>query len=289
MLSSAMPIDSKTQVYGIFGQPVHHSLSPLIHNSQFKRLEMNAVYLAFEVAPDLLGLAFESVRTLGIRGVNVTIPHKEAALNFIDEVPEDVDRCVGAINTVVNRDGKLYGYNTDVNGFLIALKEELSFNPAGKTALMVGAGGAARGAVTALARAGAERVLVSNRTFERAKGLTDYVAGFFPETDLEVVENVTSLGREKIDLVVNATSLGMQKHDELPIDLKLLAKPACVMELVYGPVLTPFLESAKRLGWTFANGTGMLASQGALSFELWTGQKEGVREGMLKVLRKCHL
>ena len=284
-----MPIDSKTQVYGIFGQPMHHLRSPLIHNSQFKRLEMNAVYLTFEVAPDLLGLAFESVRTLGIRGVNVTIPHKEAALNFIDEVPEDVDRCVGAINTVVNRDGKLYGYNTDVNGFLMALKEELSFNPAGKTALVLGAGGAARGAVTALARAGAERVLVSNRTFERAKGLTDYVTGFFPETDLEAVEDVASLSHEKIDLVVNATSLGMQKKDELPINLKVLAKPACAVDMVYGPVLTPFLENAKSLGWAFTNGTGMLAAQAALSFELWTGQKEGVREGMLKVLRQCHL
>ena len=285
-----MPIDAKTQVYGIFGHPARHSLSPLIHNDQFKRLEMNAVYLAFDVESDALGLAFESLRSLKICGVNVTIPHKEAAINFIDEIPEDVDRCVGAVNTVVNRDGKLYGYNTDVNGFLIALKEELSFSPQGKTALVLGAGGAARGVVTALSRAGAERVLVHNRTLSRAQGLTEYVAGFFPETNLEAVRAPESLKAEKIDLVVNATSLGMKAaQDPLPLDLQGFSKRPLVYDLVYGPVLTPFLESAKKLGLSFANGTGMLAAQGALAFELWTGQREGVREGMLETLKRCHL
>ena len=283
-----MPIDAATQVYGIFGSPVGHSLSPLIHNSQFKRLKMNAAYLAFEVSPDSLGLAFEAVRSLGIRGVNLTIPHKEDALNFIDEIPEDVDRCVGALNTIVNRDGKLYGYNTDVPGFLVALKEELSFNPEGKSALVLGAGGAARGVVSALARARAERIFVHNRTLERAEGLRDYFAVFFPETELEAVADADVLKGEKIDLVVNATSLGMKHGDGLPMDLKGLSKQPRVYDLVYSTKLSPFLEEAKKLGLSYANGTGMLAAQAALSFGLWTGQKEGVRESMLEALKQCH-
>src|SRR3989338_5099334 len=219
-----MPIDAATQVYGIFGSPVMHSLSPLIHNWQFKRLRMNASYLAFEVSPPNLGLAFEAIRSLGIRGVNLTIPHKENALNFVDEIPEDVDRRVGALNTVVNQSGKLYGYNTDVPGFLVALKEELSFNPEGKTILVLGAGGAARGAVSALARARAERVFLHNRTIGRAEGLRDTFGVFFPETELETTADLGSLQGEKIDLVVNATSLGMKEGDALPFNVKTLSK-----------------------------------------------------------------
>ena len=122
MPDSKVTINAQTQVYGIFGSPVRHSLSPLIHNSLFSELKINSVYEAFEVEKEKLGLAFEAVRALGIRGVNVTIPHKEAAMNFVDEVPEDVDRCVGALNTVVNRNGKLFGYNTDGKGFLTQTK-----------------------------------------------------------------------------------------------------------------------------------------------------------------------
>ncbi len=284
-----MPIDAATQVYGIFGSPVRHSLSPLIHNSQFKRLQMNAVYLAFEVPPFSLRLAFEAIRSLGIRGVNLTIPHKEDALNFIDEIPEDVDRCVGALNTIVNRDGQLYGYNTDVPGFLVALKKDLAFNPEGKSALVLGAGGAARGVVSALARARAERIFVHNRTPRRAEGLRDTLGVFFPETELETAATLGALKGEKIDLVVNATSLGMKERDALPFDLKTLSKETRVYDLVYSTRHSPFLEEAKKLGFPYANGTGMLAAQAALSFELWTGQKEGVRESMLETLKQCHL
>ncbi len=289
MLDLKMPIDGTTQVYGIFGYPVSHSLSPLMHNSQFKRLQMNAVYLAFGVKPDLLGLAFEAIRSLGIRGVNLTIPHKEMAIEFIDEIPEDLDRCVGALNTVVNRDGKLYGYNTDVAGFLTALKEDLGFNPEGKNALVLGAGGAARGAVTALARAHADKIFVHNRTSERAEGLVGYLKSFFPETDFEVLRSPDGLRPEEVGLVVNATSAGMKPADPPPFDLTVFKKKICVVDMVYSSVMTAFLNDAKKLGHSYANGAGMLAAQGALSFELWTGQREGVREGMREVLRQCHL
>ena len=157
MVQTANTINAHTHLFGIYGNPVRHSLSPVIHNAVFQRLKMKAVYLAFEIEKDNLRFAFESMRALGIRGVNVTIPFKESALEFLDEVPEDIDRGMGAINTVVNKNGRLFGYNTDAPGFLCAVREELRFDPAEKTCLVLGAGGSARAAVFALAKADADR------------------------------------------------------------------------------------------------------------------------------------
>ncbi len=287
MFSSKITVNAQTQLYGILGNPVDHSLSPLIHNTLFHELNLNSVYLAFRVEKESLGLAFEAIRSLGIRGVNVTIPHKEAVLEFVDEIPEDIDRSVGALNTVVNRDGKLYGYNTDGSGFLIALKEELDFNPAGKNVLLLGAGGGARGAAFSLARARAEKILIHNRTSERAEGLVNYLAEYFPENDIQMMDSWALLKKEKIDLVVNATSQGMRDSDEISFNLKLLNTKASVYDLIYSPKETKLFKLAKSLGLPCANGLGMLATQAALSFELWTGKKEGVREKMLETLKKC--
>lgn len=278
-------LNSETHLYGVFGNPVRHSLSPLIHNAAFKALGMNAVYLAFEVHPEGLGLAFEGIRSLDLRGANLTIPFKEVAMDFIDEVPEDVDRAIGAINTVVNKKGVLVGYNTDGPGFLTALAGELRFHPAGKNILVLGAGGAGRGVVFALARSGASRIFIYNRTRSRAEGLVEFAAPHFSETEIEPVISLDELRLQKIDLVVNATSCGMKDQEEMPFDLKLLKSRPAVYDLVYSPAETPFLKEAKALGWRAANGLGMLTAQAALSFELWTGKKEGVREAMTEALK----
>jgi shikimate dehydrogenase len=280
-------VDAHTHLYGIFGSPVRHSLSPLIHNTAFDHLKMNAAYMAFEVSKEQLPLAFEAVRSLGIRGVNVTIPHKEAASNFVDEIPEDIDRLVGALNTVVNRNGRLFGYNTDGPGFLFALKDELGFHPEGKTALVLGAGGAARGVSFALANAEADRILIYNRTGERAKGLAEFLTGAFSDVEIEAIASPEAVKGQRVDLVVNATSCGMKADDPAPMDLKLLPVKACVYDLVYAPAETKFLKEAARLGLRRAGGLGMLAAQAALSFGLWTGQAQGVRELMLETLKKC--
>ncbi|MBI3315732.1 MAG: shikimate dehydrogenase [Candidatus Omnitrophica bacterium] len=280
-------INSNTELYGVLGNPVNHSLSPLMHNAAFSRLHLNAVYLAFLVERPLLGLAFESVRSLGVKGVNITLPFKEEAVNFMDEIPEDIDRCIGALNTVVNRHGKLYGYNTDVPGFLAALKEELNIPLEGKSALVLGAGGAARSVVFALAKAHADQIFIHNRTPDRAEGLKNYLADFFADTEIRAIESPQALRGEKIDLVVNATACGMKREDPLPFDLKQLTGPAGVYDLVYSPSETGFLKEARRLGLKCANGLGMLATQGALSFELWTGRGEGVRDVMWERLKQC--
>ena len=287
MTESKVKIDAHTALYGIFGNPVRHSFSPLIHNALFDRFNINAAYLAFEVERHSLGLAFEAMRAMGMRGVNITIPFKEEAVNFIDEMPEDMDRCVNALNTVVNRDGQLYGYNTDVSGFLIGLKEDLKFNPEAKKAFVLGAGGGARAVVFALARAHADEIMIYNRSTERAEGLCDYVSKYFPETAIDVIEDPGLADGRKPDLIVNATSLGMKEKDAAVFDLKLLTHKTSVYDLVYSPSETPFLKQAKKLGLLHANGLGMLAAQAALSFELWTGEKEGVRETMLEALKKC--
>ena len=285
-MSHTHPINAETKLYGIFGKPVSHSLSPRMHNALFQHFKINAVYLAFEVEPEALGLALEAFRSLGMKGANITIPHKEAAVNYVDEIPDDLDRAVGALNTLVNRGGKLYGYNTDGPGFLMALKEELSFNPEFKTALVLGSGGGARSALFSLARAGADKIFLWNRTLERAKGLKEYMAGHFPELELDVLPSVEEIRGQKLDLVVNATSLGMREEDELPVDLKLLSGKPVVYDLVYAPAETRFLKEAKKLGLRGANGLGMLVAQAALSFQIWTGKSEGVRELMLESLKK---
>ncbi|OGW90781.1 MAG: shikimate dehydrogenase [Omnitrophica bacterium RIFCSPHIGHO2_02_FULL_63_14] len=278
-------VNSHTQLYGIIGHPVGHSLSPQLHNALFGKLGLNAVYLAFDVDGPRLGFALEAVRTLGIKGLNVTVPHKETVLEFIDEIPEDLDRCVGAVNTIVNRDGRLFGYNTDVPGFLMALREELGFDPRGKKILVLGAGGAARAAVFALAWAGADAVTIHNRTPARAKGLEGYLATHFGDTDVRAVD-AGEAAAGKVDLVVNATSLGLKAFDPPPFDLGSLKGKPAAYDIVYGRA-TKFLETAARLGLPHAGGGGMLAAQAAASFALWTGRKDGVRETLMETLKAC--
>ncbi|MBI3252946.1 MAG: shikimate dehydrogenase, partial [Candidatus Omnitrophica bacterium] len=201
---------------------------------------------------------------------------------------EDLDRSIGAINTVVNKSGKLFGYNTDVPGFLWALKDALGFNPETKTVLVLGAGGAARAAVFALARAGADKIFILNRTPERAEGLLAYLAPHFPETEMELLGSPEAAPGEKIDLVVNASACGMAANDPAAFDLKNLKKETPVYDLVYSPAETKLLKAARERDWPRANGLGMLAAQAAISFHLWTGEKDAVRETMLETLKQCH-
>ena len=279
--------DSETSLYGVFGNPIRHSLSPWMHNAAFGRFHKNAVYLAFEIEAHSLGLAFEGIRSLGIKGVNLTIPFKEEAIKFVDEIPEDLDRSIGAVNTVVNREGKLLGYNTDALGFLMSLKEELGFQPEGRNILVLGAGGAARGVSFALAFAHASKIFIHNRTRERTTGLAYYLSEAFPQMAIAPFFDFAELKNEKVDLVVNATSCGMKGNEAPPMDLHVFNSKVSVYDLVYSPNETLFLKEAKKLGLPLANGLGMLVNQGALAFELWTGQKEGVRDLMRDAVKAC--
>ncbi|HEX2118506.1 MAG TPA: shikimate dehydrogenase, partial [Acidimicrobiales bacterium] len=227
-------------------------------------LGLDWVYVACEVAAGSVAAAFAGARALGLGGLSVTIPHKAAALAEVDEATPPA-RAVGAVNTVVLRDdGRLLGENTDGSGFLASLADE-GFHPAGRRCAVVGAGGAARAVVHALAGADALEVVVVNRSPERAE-MTAALAGATGRVGV-------AADLEGVDLVVNATPLGLAGSDPdvLPLDPDLLGKGQLVVDLVPNPAVTPLMRAARARGARVAGGLGMLVHQGALAFEMWTG------------------
>lgn len=256
---------STTRLAAVIGFPVRHSLSPAMHNAAFRELGLDWIYVACEVAPGAVEAAFAGVRALGLGGLSVTIPHKAAALEAVDEVT-DAARAIGAVNTVVPiGDGRLRGENTDGAGFLASLAEE-GFDSAGRICAVLGAGGAARAVVHALAGAGAAEIVVVNRTPARAEE-TAVLAGAAGRVG-------TAADVTRADLIVNATPLGLADTGahELPVDPDLLGQGQLVVDLVPNPAVTPLMRAARQRGAAVAGGLGMLVHQGALAFELWTGR-----------------
>ncbi|AHF79880.1 shikimate dehydrogenase [Thermococcus paralvinellae] len=262
-------IDAKTKLYGLIGKPVEHSLSPAIHNALFKKYNINAVYLAFEV--DDLESAVKGIRGLKISGLNVTMPYKEQILEFLDGLSEEAN-AIGSVNTVVNREGKLIGYNTDGIGTLKALKRFTEVE--GKRVLLLGAGGAGKAITYTLSRLA--KVVVLNRTEKKAKELEKFgVKG--EKLSKESLEYYLSWA----DIVINATSLGMNE-DKTPIPKELLKEKLVVFDIVYSPLETKLLRETRKFGCLTIDGLWMLIYQGAESFRLWTGVKPDV-EFMRKV------
>jgi len=257
--------DAQTELYGVIGNPVHHSLSPMIHNRAFRRLGWNAVYLAFEVKN--IEEALRGVRGLGVRGVSITIPFKTEVLPLLDKV-EGLAKKVGAVNTIVNRKGKLVGYNTDCEGALTALEERVDLE--GKRVVLLGAGGAARAIGFGLKERGL-RLVVVNRSKERGRALGKALrCDYLPMSSLTRMK----AGELEADVLINATSVGMHPRDgETPIPEKLLKKGMVVMDIVYEPLQTRLLREAKEKGCIMVDGLEMLIRQGMAQFEIWTGKR----------------
>jgi len=255
-----MRIDQHTELYGVLGYPIRHSLSPVMHNAAFSAKYINAVYLAFET-PDIKG-AIAGIRALGIKGMSVTIPYKEKIITYIDELDPTAEE-IGAINTIVNQDGYLIGYNTDGIGALKALKENMKLK--GTKCLIVGSGGAAKSIGFTLKHEGAE-IIITNRTFNRGKELSDLLScNSVPWEDIN---------RIKADLIVQTTPVGMTPHIELcPIPEDILRPGMVVMDIIYNPMQTKLLKLALSKGCTTINGISMFVYQGAEQFMLWTGLK----------------
>ncbi|MEJ2093478.1 MAG: shikimate dehydrogenase [Syntrophobacterales bacterium] len=252
-------IDGGTRVYGILGQPVAHSLSPAMHNTAFRELGLNAVYVAFPVT-DLMQ-AVAGLRGLNIGGVSVTIPFKEAIIALLDEIDPMAAR-MGAVNTVVNGDGRLVGYNTDWQGALAALEGETEI--AGQRFLILGAGGAARAIAFGLQDKGGQ-VAVTDLDTAKALALSR-------ELWVEVVAP-DSLEEYAAGVLINATPVGMEPQSEaIPIDPELLSQYQVVMDIVYRPLETRLLREARSRGCRVIDGLQMLIHQGAAQFELWTGR-----------------
>lgn len=265
-----MFVSGKTKVLGVFGHPVGHSLSPAMHNAAIEALGLNYVYMPFDVTPEYLSQALCGVRALGVAGVNVTIPHKEAVIELLDEVLGDA-REVGSVNTIINIDGRLIGTSTDGVGFLRSL-EESGFSPDGKTAVVLGTGGSGRAITFSLAKAGA-KVTVFSRSLKKAERLAEDVRSLGAECGAgDIAELGTPNSEIGTDLLVNCTPVGMYPDSgETPVPVEALRRDMVVYDLVYNPVKTVLLKAAEAVGAKTVNGLDMLVYQGALSFKMWTG------------------
>ncbi len=267
------PITNKTSLVGLIGLPLEHSLSPVMQNSAFAELGMDWAYLPLPVQPGHVEEAVKGLVALNFVGSNVTIPHKETAMQYMDEL-SDAAQSIGAINTIRVRDGKLHGDNTDPNGFLNALYER-NCDPEGMRVILMGAGGASRAVVYALSRTKAASVIILNDIVEQAEALVDDMAGLFASNALSYAllskENLEAVG-DNVNLVINATPVGMYpKINTSPwIEDVPMPNEAVYFDLVYNPLETVFLKRARAAGAMGISGLGMLVHQGARSFEIWT-------------------
>jgi shikimate dehydrogenase len=255
---------------GIIGHPVAHSLSPAFQQAAFEHCGLDISYTLWDTAPGDLPKRLEVIRDPIYVGGNVTIPHKEAVIPLLDELGDRSMR-VGAVNTIVNRSGRLFGFNTDGQGFVSALRNEAGFEPARCSMLLLGAGGAARGIAFALAEARAGRVAIANRSPGRAERLAEDVSQGSP-AEVDAVAWGEGLG--EYDCIVNCTSVGMDgggAAEQAPISLEGAKPGALVVDIVYVPEGTPLLAAARAGGHPVLGGLPMLIYQGALAFELWTG------------------
>lgn len=279
-----MTISGKTRVCGVIGDPIEHTLSPIIHNAAFQELKLDYLFLAFRVKPAEVANAVNGMRALNIRGLNVTMPHKTAVVKHLDRVDLSA-QIVNSVNTILNKENLLFGFNTDGVGALKALKEN-GVEPKGRKVLLLGAGGAARAIAYALAKE-ADELAVLNRTAKAAQALAKVL-----ERMLNKKVAVGSLSSKDVasnlsdsDILVNATSIGMKPHfDESPVPSKLLRADLAVMDIVYNPLETKLAKEAKAAGAKVINGVEMLVYQGAASLELWTGKSAPV-----KVMRQAAL
>jgi shikimate dehydrogenase len=274
-------IDSQTELYGVIGNPVRHSLSPILHNGAFRRMGLNAVYLTFEVRN--LKEAIEGIRGLDIRGVSVTLPFKTSAIPFLDEV-EDVAGKIKAVNTISNEKGVLIGYNTDWWGAMKTLEEKTDLE--GKKVLLLGAGGTARAIGFGLKERDCE-LIISNRSPEKGEALAEELeCNHLPLSSLVGMKE----GRFDADILINATSVGMFPHDEeSPLPKEILKERMIVMDIVYQPLRTKLLREAEEKGCQTIDGLGMLVHQGIAQIEIWTGRRvevEPIKDDLHRALKE---
>lgn len=274
-----LSIDSNTHLYAVMGNPVGHSLSPVMHNAAFRQTGHNGVYVALHVT-DLPG-AIAGIRALNIRGCSVTIPHKVAVMDFLDHV-DAVARRIGAVNTIVNEDGRLCGFNSDSPGALAALLEKTPV--AKRRVAVIGAGGAARALAHGVKTHGGQLTIV-NRSQDRGRRLAGEL-----ECDFCPLVDFSGVG---CDILINTTSVGMAPHpDQMPVSHACLRPGMAVMDIVYNPLETRLLSAAREAGCTVVDGVAMFVHQGAFQFERWTGKKAPVqlmKRTVLDVLGKKQL
>ncbi|HEU4839521.1 MAG TPA: shikimate dehydrogenase, partial [Micavibrio sp.] len=252
---------------GVIGHPVHHSKSPLIHNHWIARYGLSGEYRAVDIAPENLKEGVQKLIDAGYAGFNVTIPHKQEIFKLCADV-DDTAKIIGAVNTAVIRDGKLYGANTDAFGFIENVKQQaFGVDFAHRHCVVLGAGGAARAIVYGLIEAGAQKIILSNRTEDKARDVA--------AMDTDIIEVVPwdkrSAALDGAGFLVNATALGMTGREALEIDLSALPPQAVVSDIVYTPLMTDLLRQVQHKGHQVVTGIGMLLHQARPAFEKWFG------------------
>lgn len=254
-----------TSLLGVLGWPLEHSLSPVIHHAAFRRMDLDWVYLTFPVEPERLGDAISGLHALRAIGVNVTMPHKETVIEHLDALSGDA-RSIGAVNTIQRLGDRLIGHNTDVDGFASFLSDDAGLDVSGLRCLVLGAGGAARAVVCALARVGAQGISVAARRPDQS----DQIASLIRQADrIDWLEAATRI--PEFDLVVNATPVGMKGENLMPEAS--FQEGQAVVDLIYDPPVTPLVERARQGGAAGWGGLGMLVHQAAASLRIWSGQE----------------
>ncbi len=276
---------------GVFGDPVEHSLSPQIQNAALKHCQIDMQYARFHILPDELREALGLIRKLEFIGVNLTVPHKISAFALLDAAEENVKR-IGAANVIKVEGGKLHGLNTDGRGFARAIREEFSVDLRDLRVMILGTGGAARAIALQCAKENSERLVIANRSFEKAQKLADELRDFFvgpkvlgPVARLQAIpleETALRFQIGNVDLIVNATPLGLNRGDASPIPARLLAPHLMVYDTIYSAARTPLVSAAIEAGARATNGLSMLLHQGALAFEIWFQ-----REAPIEVMRRA--
>jgi len=271
-----MVISGKTRVCGVIGNPIEHTLSPIMYNAAFKAFKLDFAFLAFKVKATDVEKAVSGMRALGIHGLNVTMPHKSVVINYLDEV-DQAAKAIGSVNTILNKDGRLFGFNTDGIGALHALREN-GVEPRGKKVLLLGAGGAARAIAYTLAQE-ADELIILNRTVKQAAELANLLKQVFNRKVAAdaLSPNAIKDNLEDSDVLINATSVGMKPNaNQTPVAFELLKPDLAVMDIVYNPLETKLAKDAKVAGAKVVSGVEMLIYQGAASFEIWTGHSAPV-------------
>lgn len=282
-----MNLSGHTKPFAVFGHPIGHTLSPIMHNASLQSLEMNAIYLAFDVHPDKLMSVLPSVRDMGFGGVNLTVPLKEVAFNGLDLL-DDTARNLGAVNTVeFLGDGTIKGHNTDGYGFLAAVKEAFGKTVKDLDIFILGSGGAGRAVAITCAVEGASKIAIADIDEERTLRLKDEISKIAPATEVKVIPNDKILWAEACGaakLVVQATPVGMNPDDPSLLNKDAFRSGQMIFDLVYMYPQTAFMKEAEAAGAKAANGLDMLLYQGARAFTIWTGQEPDVK-AMRKALK----
>lgn len=282
-------ITGKTKVVGVIGHPIEHSMSPPMHNNAFKQLGMDYVYVAFHVLPENIEKLIKATKTMDIKGLNVTIPHKTTIIPYLDEIDETAEK-IGAVNTIRFKDGIAKGYNTDGIGAIKSIQEYVALED--KNVLIIGAGGASKAIAFTLINENINSLTIANRTEENANKLICNIKKQtnFNHINFIPISKADNLIRD-VDIIINTTPIGMYPNDNVnaPIKTEKISEKHVVMDVIYNPIETTLLRESRLNGATTINGTSMLINQGIVSFEIFTGETpsyESFEEALLEQLSK---